>query len=259
MLKRSLTLILIVTFLFTLVGCGEVRDLTDEETTLIAEYAADVLLKHDYNYEDRIENGNKAAEQMKQTESTSEDATTQSQTEEVATEQATTEEKGNSVQNNIDEDSTEVATSDDKSIKTEGNVANLVGISGVNIGYKDYLIVDQYPATDAEGQFIYLEASEGYQLLVVRFEVSCTTEEPVTFSMMDKELDYRVVCNGTKAANPMLTILMNDLGTLETTVNPEENQEAVLIFQISNDMKDKLETIDLHVEYENIDNVITIL
>ena len=96
-------------------------------------------------------------------------------------------------------------------------------------------------------------------MLVVRFDISCTAQKAVTFSLMDKELDYRLVCNETKAAKPMLTILMNDLGTLETTVNLDENQEAVLIFQISNDMKDKLEKIDLHVGYENIDNVITIL
>ena len=156
MLKRGLVLILIGTFLFTLVGCNEVRDLTDEETRLIAEYAADTLLKYDTNYEDRIQNGNKAAEEMEQTESTSEELTTELTTEELTTEATTTEEKGNNIQNNIDEDSTEVDPEQGQHVSTEADLAKLVGISGVSIGYRDYLIVDQYPATDAEGQFIYL-------------------------------------------------------------------------------------------------------
>ena len=85
-----------------------------------------------------------------------------------------------------------------------------------------------------------------------------TTEDMIDVSLLNDDIDYRIVCNGSKAANPMLTILMNDLGTLETTVKPDEVQEAVLVFQISEDIKDALDTIELKVNYNDTDNVIKI-
>ena len=57
----------------------------------------------------------------------------------------------------------------------------------------------------------------------------------------------------------MLTILMNDLGTLDTSVNPGESQEAVLVFQISEDMKEQLQSVRLYVNYNDVDNAIDIL
>ena len=57
----------------------------------------------------------------------------------------------------------------------------------------------------------------------------------------------------------MLTILTNDLATLETTATPGQDSDAVLIFQISKDMVDQLNTMQLHVTFNSEENVITIL
>jgi hypothetical protein len=56
----------------------------------------------------------------------------------------------------------------------------------------------------------------------------------------------------------MLTILMEDLGNLETSVKPGESQEAVLVFQISDSMKDAIDSIELNVSCDDVDNVIKI-
>ena len=85
------------------------------------------------------------------------------------------------------------------------------------------------------------------------------TDEPITVSLLDKEIDYRVVCNGGVAAKPMLTILLNDLVTLETTVNPSKEQEAVLVFQVAKDMESNLNSIEFKMSYNAIENSITIL
>ncbi|MGN0154565.1 MAG: hypothetical protein ACI4A3_08940 [Lachnospiraceae bacterium] len=257
MSKRFFSLILLLFLLATLTGCGSVIDLTEDETRLIAEYAAELLLKYDVNYTDRLDEGDKAAAEMELEDSSTEMESSEemSSQEIVATE--TSEEKGQNVDSRIGAE--ETSGEQDASVGTESDIAKIAGLEGVSITYKDYLITDQYPATDEDGEFIYLEASEGYQLLVIRFGVADIMEQSQEISLIDKELDYRIVCNGDKAANPMLTILMNDLGTLETTVKPGEEQEAVLIFQISDDMKDKLQTMELKVQYNGTENVITIL
>ena len=273
MIKKRLLLLMFSICAVLLVGCNKVIDLTDEETELIAEYAAELLLKYDINYVDRLDEGYQKAEELSSeeldrfingettTEITTEVISTEATTEKIST-QASTTEASQEAENEVPEanDSSEQTETDNEmSVGTESNIANIAGIEGADITFKNYSIVDKYPATDAQGEFIYLEASEGYQLLVLQFAIVNKTDSLLPISLFDLELDYRVVCNGSKAAKPMLTILMDDLGTLETNVEPNASQEAVLVFQISDGMQQELETMDLHVTYNNVDNVIKIL
>lgn len=242
MMKKLLSLLILSTCVFFLAGCNNVKDLTDEETKLIAEYAADLLLKYDLNYVDRIDEGDKAVQTM----TTDETTTEQKDSPEVTTEEPE------------DKNVNDSTIAKEQPVGSESDIAKIAGVKDVSIKLKDYQIVEQYPATDEE-EFIHIEASAGYQLLVIRFKVQNTAEDVVNISLMDKQLDYHIVCNGANAAKPMLTILMNDLGTLETAVQPGEEQEAVLIFQISDDMKEQLESVELYIHYNDMDNVIEIL
>lgn len=253
MFKKKLMFCMLGLSTFFLVGCNSVTKLTDEETRLIAEYAGDLLLKHDLNYVDRVDEGNKDAEAM--AEKSTEELSTEAVTEQETTEEITTE-TGKDISGRIEQDTSEDS---EATVGTEHDIAKIAGVDGVSITYSNYIITDRYPEEDGDSDFIDLEASEGYQLLVIRFNVSNTTQDVINVSLIDKGPDYRIVCNDSKAANPMLTILMNDLGTLETSIEPEESQEAVLIFQISEDMKNQLESIKLYVNYNDLDNVIDIL
>lgn len=253
MFKKWLVFSMLGISAFVLAGCTSVQKLTDEETQLIAEYAGDLLLKYDLNYVDRIEEGNKDIEDM--SEEVTEELTTEDLAEQEVTEEITTE-TSKDISGKIEQDTSEDS---ETAVGTEHDIAKIIGIDGVSITYKDYIITEQYPEESEENDFIQLDASEGYQLLIVRFDVKNTTEGIANVSLMNQNVDYHIVCNGSKAANPMLTILMNDLGTLETSVNSGETQEAVLVFQISDDMKSQLESIKLYVNYNDLDNVIDIL
>ena len=57
MFKKVLWLGMLAVFCIGSCGCTQVIDLTDDETKLIAEYAADLLLSHDRGYEDRLQQG----------------------------------------------------------------------------------------------------------------------------------------------------------------------------------------------------------
>jgi hypothetical protein len=253
MWKKIRYVISFVLCCLVLTGCNDVIDLSDEQSTLIAEYAAELLLKHDVDYEDRVDEGEKALEDL------DEQTTEEQLSGDNVTEEATTEalpEDESSLQS--DSSSAEEGESTEQILGTESDIAKIAGVQGASITYKDYLVTDQYPATGEEEQYLNLEASEGYQLLVVRFQVTNVTEDMVDVSMIDKDVDYRIVCNGSKAAKPMLTILMEDLNNLETSVKPGEEQEAVLVFQVSDTMKDALDTIELKVNYDGVDNVVKI-
>ncbi|MDO5156726.1 MAG: hypothetical protein Q4D51_12250 [Eubacteriales bacterium] len=242
-----------------LTGCNDVVDLTDEQSNLISEYAAQLLLKYDRYFDDRISDGeyqikltnDEQSEELTQGVTTTEmvtealtETTTEQQTEEITTESNDRSEVDSQQQTTV--------------VGQEGDIAKIAGIKGASIVYKDFLVTKQYPAIDEDGKFIYLEASRGYSLLVVRFRVKNTTDNNIDISLIDSGIDYRVVCNDKNAANPMLTILMDDLGTLETTVKPNEEQEAVLVFQIADSMKKSMDSIELKVKYNDADNVIKI-
>ncbi|MCM1179211.1 MAG: DUF4352 domain-containing protein [Clostridium sp.] len=244
MLKKMKGILVGTCCCLMLTGCNDVIDLTEEQSTLIAEYAAELLLKYDLHYEDRIAEGMREA---KKEESTA--AEDEADTEEAATEETEQE---------IGEETAGEEPAQEVSVGTESDIAKIAGIEGVSITYKDYQVMDQYPEADGDSESINLEAEDGHKLLVVRFQIANTTEDAVDISLLDSSIEYRLVCNGSKAADPMLTILMDDLGTLETSVKPDEDQEAVLVFQISEDMKDTLDAIELKVDYNGMENVIKI-
>lgn len=238
--KLVLSVIVLSTCIMTS-GCTQVIDLTEDETRLVAEYAADLLLSYDRGYTDRLKEGEE--------ERSEEDASSEenSQTE-VTTEEAT-------VQENTTEDSQEEVVQQG----TSQDIAEIAGVQGTSITYKDYEIVDQYPTGDNANEAVQVNAPEGSQLLVVHFVVKAVSDQPVDVSLMDQSIDYKLLCNDTLAAKPMLTILTNDLATLETTTTPGQDSDAVLIFQISKDMVDQLNTMQLHVTFNSEENVITIL
>lgn len=262
-----------VTFLVCILlsGCMDVIDLTDEQSTLIAEYSAQLLLKYDRGYKDRIDDGEKRLEDYQNAQDvSSEDMNLTTQEQEVTTQEISTQEASTQViESQPDDTETDEIQSNpndaesdtpdvEKEVGTQGDIAKIVGTHDVSITYKDYIITDQYPATDEDGNFICLEASRGHKLLVVRFRVCNNLDEQTNLSLIDQVIDYRIVCNGNKAAKPMLTILMDDLGTLETTLKPNEEQEAVLVFQISDSMTKSIDSIELKIQYNDADNIIRI-
>lgn len=252
MLKRILVITLVGFSAFVFTGCGKVQDLTEEETQLIAEYSAGLLLKYDQKYVDRIDEGEKQALEM-----ASED--TQQVTTETVTTEATTEapKQGVDISGGVDKDN--ISPEELAGAGQESDIAKIAGVSGVTITYDSYEITDHYPDSGEMEQLMNLQASEGYKLLVLRFKVTGIAEGMVDLSLADKELEYRIVCNGTKAAVPMLTILPDDLGTLTTSVDNGQEQEAVLVFQVSDSIEEQLESIELFIKYNNIENAIKIL
>ena len=236
MFKKVLWLGMLAVFCIGSCGCTQVIDLTDDETKLIAEYAADLLLSHDRGYEDRLQQGETEMEEN-------------TESEEMTDTEMTTE---------AVPQSTEI--SDEKPPVTEGtleDIAQIVGITGASIRYQDYEIVKQYPTSNEGENAVQLDAPEGYQLLVLRFAVSATQEQQADISLMDQNIDYQLVCNDNLAAKPMLTILTNDLTTLEMSMSPGQEKRAVLVFQIADTQQ--LDSMELRVTYNNICNVITIL
>lgn len=255
-MKKLWCLLTISAMAFALTGCG--TDLSEQEMRIIGEYAADLLLKYDVNYQERLsedtqeDGATEATETTEATEATTEAATDTQDIPDTETEQnaGTTENKESS------------SSEDDSVVPTvSGNtsdIAAIVGLEGISVQYNRCMFLDRYPSLDQDGAFIYLEAEPGYKLVVLKFDIINNTNEDKMVDLLDSGLDYRLVLNETKAAKPMLTILMDDLGTYKAVVPADTEQSAVLVFQMSDGLVDNIQSLNLRVMYQNQENTIQI-
>lgn len=259
MYRKASVLLLTVLVISLLTGCTNVIELSDKDNRAIAEYAAELLLRYDSNYYSKYE--------AKYNDSSEDDITSDS---EEVIDQVTDEATEENTENISTEDSTEIIPADNIEEGGEENlppevsgndtdIAKIVGIENGSIVFDKYLIVSKYPAIDEDGTFIYLEAPEGKKLLVLKFDVINNLSEPLNVNLLELDIGYKLVLNDTKAAKPMLTILMNDLSTYEGTIAPHNKNDAVLIFQISDGLVDSINSLILKINYSNRENIIKIV
>ncbi len=255
-MKKLWCLLAISTMAFALTGCG--TDLTEQETRIIGEYAADLLLKYDVNYQERLSEDTQEDVVTEATETTeATEATTEAATDTQDVPDTETEQNADTTEN------TESSSSEDDSVVptvsgNTSNIAAIVGLEGISVQYNRCMFLDRYPSLDQDGAFIYLEAEPGYKLVVLKFDIINNTNEDKMVDLLDSGLDYRLVLNETKAAKPMLTILTDDLGTYKAVVPADTEQSAVLVFQMSDGLVDNIQSLNLRVMYQNQENTIQI-
>ena len=248
--KRRLLAGLIACGIFVTTGCGQVIDLTDEENHLIAEYAAELLLKYDRNYDTRYnpDELEDTTETMTDT-----DATTEATTEMVTiTEAATTEQDvpadGQTTQA---QPVTDEAVKEDigATVDSDFDIAAFVGESRISVRYAYYMVVDSYPSYDQDGMYIEVQAPEGYKLLVLNFEVEYKTNEDQAVDLYNKDVNYNIVVDNSRTTKQMLTILADDLYTYDKTVQASSREEAVLLYTVSDSVANKWTDLKLQVKY----------
>lgn len=221
--------ILIVSAVFA--GCGFVPEvsLTEEQQDLVSEYSAGLLMKYnkghsnglqwisDVKFEDlnitptptpipevidapNLENG-EVAEGVEVT-----------QTEDISGEIPETAEEENSV------DITTIPM----------NEALGLYEATVNASYIE--LVDTYPANDEE-LVLAMKATEGYELLIIHFDIENNTGQELNLSTNIGNRKIRVLLNGEEKIRCEMTLLSNDLLNYSNVVAPGVKDDAVLVFE----------------------------
>lgn len=248
--KRRLLAGLIACGIFVTTGCGQVIDLTDEENHLIAEYAAELLLKYDRNYDTRYnpDELEDTTETMTET-----DATTEATTEVVSTTEAATTEQDAPAdgQTTQAQPVTDEAVKEDigATVDSDFDIAAFVGESRISVRYAYYMVVDSYPSYDQDGMYIEVQAPEGYKLLVLKFEVEKKTNEEQAVDLYNKDVNYNIVVDNSRTTKQMLTILADDLYTYDKTIQASSREEAVLLYTVSDSVANKWTDLKLQIKY----------
>lgn len=267
-MKKTLLMCACVVMVFFSTGCQKVIELTDNESKLIAEYAAELLLKYDKNIDYKYFDGSvttaiDTTEEL--TTEVSEDITSDVSTEattEISTENTqtvTTEDTTSSdtTESDITEDPTNEVTGEVVANQDENfNIATFIGEENLSIKYSYYMLLDRYPSYDQDGVYMEIEAPTGYKLLVIKFNVENLVNDSRYVDLYSKDVEYRAIVNNSRSAKQMLTILIDDLYTYQKQIEGSMFEEDVLLFQISDALAAELKDLKLRVEYDGSEVVL---
>ncbi len=243
-LKKRIAAIILSIALLCTTGCAQVVELTDEENHLIAEYAAELMLKYDRNYKQRYnpDDIEETTTEVTTETATETEATTETEAPTTEAEDVNTSEAPQTSEQPVSENVTATVDSD-------FDIAAFAGENRVSVQYSYYMIADSYPSYDQDGVYMEIEAPEGYKLLVLKFEISNKTNEPQDIDLYSKDIDYSIIVDNARKTKQMLTILMDDLYTYEKTIDASSIEEVVLLYTLSDSVADNLSDLKLQVQY----------
>jgi len=217
-----------------LTGCELVPsvNLTEEQSELVVEYAAGLLMKYDANHVNGL---------MKITD----DPII------VLSPKQDEKKEDKAVDAAIVEASDSVSAA---SIEVLPEMAVALGIPDFSVTYQDYEICDIFPETETEKLVFSMQAQEGYQLLILHFDLTNPSDNPMECDVVTNAPLIRLLVNDSERVNMQTTILINDLGSYKETVDAGATKETVLVFEVSNSVADNLiSKLDLIIKTEDSD------
>ena len=219
-MKKANVLLCGMAAAFLMTGCAAVPDLTQTETELISEYAVGVLLKYDKGHGKRLVD-TAAYDLAEETEEPEPEPPVEEIPEEPEPE---AEETPEVVDVSQDEEETQPAVS---------SVESYYGIPNIMISYSGWEMTDSYPP-QAEGEVPYftMDASDGMQLLVLKFNAQNLTGEDQTLNMMGYRATFRVSVNGEASKGALATMLVNDMQTFDSAIPAGSSVEMVSIVEV---------------------------
>lgn len=208
-------------------GCGaQMPDLTQEETDLISEYAVGILLKYDKYHKSRL------------VDTTAYDVAAEEIPEEPE-EEILVEEPGSPTSD------TEVVdvSQDVEPEAPPATIEEYYGIQGITFQYIGYDLTQSYPSSaDNEALFFAMDATDGSQLLVLRFMATNVSSIDQTLNMLGSGARFRVSVNGGSSQSVLTTMLLDDMQTYNDIVPAGNSVELVSIVEVPQGTS--IETID---------------
>jgi len=254
-LKKYKILGLLAMSAVMLTGCiDSMPELSSEQSDMIAEYAAGLLLKYSPNYNYMLVSDDELAAALNQRaldEQMSEAETVQ-QTEEAAVEEKSQEEAV--PKTDLAEEKTEEASEEAPEQMLVDMGTDLVpelGIAeNVLLRYQSFEICDSYPQ-NASG-FSGIDAKEGSKLLVLHFDLENDTEEAVDCQLFDYSLQLRVTVNDSMTRGTEDTpMLPDDMVSFAGTLEAGEKTDVIAAAQIEELSDSDITSLTLQISSSN--------
>lgn len=228
-----------ITAAISMTGCASIMpDLTEEETEIISEYASGVLLKYDRVHRSRLMDESEfEAEENKKTEREAARAAEQAEREEDSAEEDAS---GESPAN--DTEVVDVSQNAEEQA-VPATIEEYYDIQDITFQYTGYELTHSYPSDLEEEVFFAMDATEGMQLLVLKFTATNGSAADQTLDMLERGVRFKVSVNGGSGENVLSTMLLNDLQTYKGVIPAGSGVELVGIVEVPQSVT--VESIDL--------------
>lgn len=231
-MKKTLLLALTLSICTALSGCGAMVDmpeLSEEQTELVTEYAAGLMLKYDTKYSSKL----MTEEDLEKEEAKEEEerAKQEAYKEAAAAYLAKKEIADNKAKEEKESSSSEGSSSGVSSNPSIDNIASFYGIDGFSVSYSGYEICDSYPHSGSD-MLMAMEATPGKSLLVLKFNVANTSGGSANFDMFYRSPNFYVSVDGGKNIHNQATLLLDDMAAFAGEMSAGDSKEMVLIFEV---------------------------
>ena len=237
---------------FSLCGCGMFAslDLTEEESGLIAEYAAGLLKKYNRNGAKLMNPDTLQEEETAQQEEPEEPEIPEEEPKADEPEAAFSAEElsfEDLSEENPDELGVEDVSGEEIAYSSD-SMAACLGLSGIEVNYQGYDVCDTYPDQPDNSWLISMSARKGKKLVVVRFELANNSSDKQQCDILNAGKQYRLIVNNEKRINETVTVLMDSFSQYSATLDAGASEEAVLIFELDEELVDQVNSLDLVIK-----------
>ena len=228
-------------------GCLQETPLTDHEMDVVAEYAADMLLRYDANnISQNVFYDEEKMEALVNPTSTPTPEPTATPTPIPDKEQSSSGGAGGFAG---EEAMPTVTPIPENSEETNVQLTAVLGAQeGIRISYKGYEITDNVVSSN----YLSLSAKEGRTYVVVSLEVHNDTDQELVFNASESKMEYLLDVNLGTVSKSALAMLENGLQYFPITVPAEGVTDAVLVFDIADV---EISTAHLIIRNENDETV----
>lgn len=205
---------MIVSLAFT--ACGSIEEASADNTDVIAEYTASLLLKYDRSYKEKLIDASYLKEQQPE----AEDANNLDQDLEHGKQENQNEQPG--VEPIMNEES------------SYQEFAKLIDSEDISIKYEKHGLYDSFPVEPEEYYFA-LEKKTGKKFCVVEFSITNNSSKKKNINLVKSEIIYELEINSI-VYNPLLTLLENDLQLLNADIQGNGSEIGHLVFEVPDDI-----------------------
>lgn len=221
-----------------LTGCGNViPELTEEEASMIATYAADVTLSHSRESTSRLMDTEAETARLEEL---------SKKIEEMQKEKAAEEEKEEESGAKTAEYTSGAGTAGEN-LQTVENIANFIGLDGFQVSYDGYEIKKTYAVDETEEWEPTFDATTGKNLLIVKLKVTNISGAPAVADVLSKDMMFSIEGDNGINSMALVTMLLNDFAFAQEELDAGESRQYVLTTQIDEGITE-VGSLSLHMK-----------
>lgn len=212
-----------------LTGCGDkMAVLTESEETVIVNYSAGTLAKHNSYQQEGM-----AAVYPREEEEEPADGTKPDTEEKEGA-------KGQEAEGGGQEGQKEPGEGPSNAV----DMTQALAVPGIEFSYKDYSTTDTY----RQGEYFSLDAKEGNVFVILNVNMVNTGQEAVPCDLLARQPIFTLKINDGQGVKNEVTMLENDLSTYIGTVEPGQSVAGILLFEVPAETAEGISSLQLTLQ-----------